>query len=385
MKRGVAIMLIAMLCNQVQAQEKKNWLFRQVGNLAAFVDKMSVTGIDTNYINIPEKPWQVILRYNANDMLLRSSTKMDLQPLTEGEESAEMNWGTIISPRTSSSIGFWVGYRGYGLGYSLSLSEGHGRNFRFSATGSRYSISLRLRRFKTDELGIRLSGYDPEEGAFDWETEGYTDEPLSVHTTLVDGYYMLNGKRFSHAAAYDQSAIQLRSAGSIVVGASWFYTSLNYVSNRNALIIQIMNGIGRTQIYEGSVGVGYAYNWVPVKDLLVNIIAIPQFTLYNRAKVYLYESNYDALLESEETSPDGKMAPPEDGSLPDDLTITPTGTAEKHGNVSLNFDARMSVTYQLGRCFINAFGQVNHYNHRFGDNHMKITDWNINGSIGIRL
>lgn len=368
MKRGVAIMLIAMLCSQVQAQEKKNWLFRQVGKLIAFVDTMSVTGIDTNYIKIPEKPWQVIMRYNANDMLLRSKTKLDIQALTE----AEMNWETIISPRTSSSIGLWVGYRGYGLGYSLSLSEGHGSNFRFSATGARSSISLRLRRFKTNELGIHVYGNGPEDETFDMDTNGYTDDPLSVHTTLIDGYYMLNGKRFSHAAAYDQSAIQLRSAGSIVVGASWFYTSLDYVSNRNAFFIEMVNGIGRTQIYEGSIGVGYAYNWVPVKDLLVNIIAIPQFTLYNRAKVYLYESNYDTLLEPGETSPD-------------DLTITPSGTVEKHGNVSLNLDARMSVTYQLGCCFINTYGQVNHYNHRFGDNHMKITDWNINGSIGIRL
>ena len=378
-------MLIAMLCSHVQAQEKKNWLFRQVDKLAAFVDTMSVTGIDTNYIDIPKRPWQVIMRYNANDMLLRSSTRVDEQMLAEKNLSGELSWETIVSPRTSSSTGLWVGYRGYGLGYSLSLSEGHGSNFRFSATGSRYSISLRLRRFKTEELGIRMSGYDPEEGEFDLETKGYTDEPLTVHTTLVDGYYMLNGKRFSHAAAYDQSAIQLRSAGSIVLGASWFYTSLNYASDHNAFIIQTMNGIGRTQIYEGSIGVGYAYNWVPVKDLLVNVIAIPQITLYNRAKVYLYESNYDIYLEPGETSPDGKMALPDEDLLPDDLTITPTGTAEKHGNISLNFDARMSMTYQLGRCFINAYGQVNHYNHRFGSNHMKITDWSINGSIGIRL
>lgn len=384
MKRGVAIMLIAMLCCQVQAQEKKNWVSRQWNRLVSFIDEMSVSGIDTNYIAIPEKPWQIILRYNANDMLLRSSTKMSEETLISQGINGEYEWETTVSPNTSSSIGLWVGYRGYGLGYSLSLSKGQGRNFLFAATGSRFSISLRLRRFKTNDMGIRLSGFD-EDGKFDWKSEGHADDPLSVHTTLVDGYYMLNGKRFSHAAAYDQSAIQLRSAGSIVVGASWFYTSLNSASDNNAILIQTMNGIGRTQIYEGSIGLGYTYNWVPTKNLLVNVIAIPQFTLYNRAKAYLYESNYDIFLKPGEITPDGKKALPVDGTWPDDFAITPKGTAEKHGSISLNFDARMSVTYQLGRYFINAYGQVNHYNHYFGDNHMKITDWSVNGSIGIRL
>lgn len=33
-------------------------------------------------------------------------------------------------------------------------------------------------------------------------------DPIHVNTLIADGYYMFNGKKFSYAAAYDQSVIQ---------------------------------------------------------------------------------------------------------------------------------------------------------------------------------
>lgn len=387
MKKWVVYLLIFPFCNLVLAQEKKNWVLRNLGKLGAFIDTMTVRGIDPSYIEVPQKPWQLILRYNTNDMHMTSRTKIDQEQLAARGLEGELNWETTIKPMATTSVGAWIGYRGYGLGYSYSFNKQQGQDFAFSATGSNYSVSIHLRRFKTSEMGVHVWGYD-EDGTVDETFDGESFDPLTIHTTMVNGFYMLNSKRFSHAAAYDQSVIQRRSAGSLVLGAAWFYQSLDYVSNLNAMLIQYVDNIGRIQVYEGSLTVGYAYNWVPVKNLLVNVTALPMITFFNQAKTHLYESNYDVFLEPGTPSPDGKKPFPEDEydySWMDDITVYKTDTKTKHGNVSINFDARASVTYQLGNYFLNVYGQLSHYRHHLDDNKLRNSEWSVNASIGIRL
>ena len=45
----------------------------------------------------------------------------------------------------------------------------------------------------------------------------------------------------------------------------------------------------------------------------------------------------------------------------------------------------MSVTYNLGRYFINAYGQFNNIRYHHNSTHGYLNDWFINASIGIRL
>ncbi len=93
-----------------------------------------------------------------------------------------------------------------------------------------------------------------------------------MKTIIADGYYMFNGKKFSYAAAYDQSVIQKRSAGSLMAGLMYNYTDIDYAANSNGDLIYMMSGLGRIKLWQGSVGVGYAYNWVPARGLLVNLM-----------------------------------------------------------------------------------------------------------------
>lgn len=196
---------------------------------------------------------------------------------------------------------------------------------------------------------------------------------------------MFNGKRFSYAAAYDQSSIQLRSAGSFMLGLMWFQTSIDYARPLNALLIQILDGVGRIKLHEGSIGLGYAYNWVPMKNLLINITAMPMLVVYNRTKAYLYESNYDIFLGEGEVSPTGKKYVPDDDSWQDDITLEETSSITKYGKLSLNIDARASITYNFDRFFLNVYGQVNHWNNKIDNNRIKLTDWYVNASLGFRF
>lgn len=199
---------------------------------------------------------------------------------------------------------------------------------------------------------------------------------------------MLNGKRFSYAAAYDQATVQLRSAGSLMIGAMWYQSNIDFSQRKNAPIIQAMGNTGKLKVQEGGIGVGYSYNWVPVKNLMVNVTAMPMLLFYNRKKLTLYESNYDIFLYEEENLKNGKKAYPddiEDLSWADDVTLEETKEVVSHGKVSFNLDARASITYNWNRYFLNIHGQWNQFKHSMDNNTVKLNDWFVNASLGMRL
>ena len=104
---------------------------------------------------------------------------------------------------------------------------------------------------------------------------------------------MFNGHRYSQAAAYNQSVIQRHSAGSFLIGATWYQSSFDYSDIRNFIFMIIGHGIHRIKVRQANLGLGYGYNWVPFRGLVVNAMAMPTISLYNRVKAYKYETNYD--------------------------------------------------------------------------------------------
>ena len=75
------------------------------------------------------------------------------------------------------------------------------------------------------------------------------------------------------------------------------YMDINYTSSLNGDIIYMMGGLGRVKFWQGSVGAGYAYNWVPMRGLLVNVMAMPMLTFVNKLKAYAYTTNVEELME----------------------------------------------------------------------------------------
>ena len=67
------------------------------------------------------------------------------------------------------------------------------------------------------------------------------------------------------------------------------------------------------------------------------------------------------------------------------LRITPMGEKKFSSGITLNFDARLSLTYNFGRYFINAYGQFNNMRYHHDNNNGYLNDWFVNTSVGIRL
>lgn len=361
-----------------------------VKKVGTFLDSMSVNGLNRNYIDAPKRPWQIILRGNINQSELKMFAKTDkaedVMPLMVGE----LTWEPRIKTVPSSYIGFWAGYRGYGFGYSWNIGGDDGRILSFGATGGSYGVNLRIHWFETDEPHVYLKGtllWDiTDEGEMMFQPLEYDQEmevgsPIKTRSLFLDGYYLFN-KKCSYAAAYDQSVIQKRSAGSLMAGAMYFHSSTDYDHDYNADLIMLMNDIGILKTDQVSVGVGYIYNWVPAKGLLISAMAIPMVTFYNHHKMYLFDSNLKDAMQNEGwvdalDIPDGDYKIRRADKNPE---------VSKNSNIQLNFDARLSITYEWNeRLFINAYGQFGNFRYKTDHISGRLNDWYVNAALGIRL
>lgn len=110
----------------------------------------------------------------------------------------------------------------------------------------------------------------------------YTMEPGDVKLTefKLTGYYVFNHRRFSYPAAFTQSYIQKRSAGSWLVGFSYQAGVLKTTDELKART----DKVPETRVYMGHFGIGggYGYNWVLGGRWLLHLSILPTYVIYNR-------------------------------------------------------------------------------------------------------
>ena len=362
------------ISSQMIAQGGVISLIKKVGTL---IDTMSVRGVDRRYIEAPEKPWQLIVRGNVSQTIVSMNTKGVI-------EGMEYDAKPSLRTEPAQYVGLWAGYRGYGLGYTVNVGGDKGNYFTIGATGGSFGINVRIHSFDNSSPNLNLDSDILSDSNKDEWREVKLIDPIHVNTLIADGYYMFNGKKFSYAAAYDQSVIQKHSAGSLMAGLMYNYTNIDYSSKYNGDIIYLMEGLGRVKLWQGSVGVGYAYNWVPVRGLLINVMAMPMLTFVNKIKAYGYATNVEELMEDPIFWSD--ISNEEwDEWFYKNLQITPMGDMTFNSGLTFSFDGRVSLTYNFGRCFFSAYGQFNNIRYSHNSTSGYLNDWFVNTSFGIRL
>jgi len=372
---ALVILTLTMLCCQVSAQTGVHKLLKKMSTKK---DSMVVRGVDRRYIDIPDQPWLIMLRGNISQTIV--SMKTNGSVLDE-----EYDNDTRLVTQPSKKIGFKVGYRGCGIGYMVNVGGDKGTRLTLGATGKSYSLNVRYHSFENSHPDIDMvSDLLTEEDLVEMKNVKLID-PIKVKTLLADAYYMFNGKKFSYAAAYKQSVIQKRSAGSLIVGGMFNYTDINYAADSNGDLIFLMHGLGRVKLWQGSVGVGYAYNWVPCRGLLINVMAMPMLTFVNKLKAYAYDTNIEDMMEDPMFWNDQVSYEEWDKWYYQNVRISPLGSETFNSGVSISFDGRVSVTYNFGRYFLNVFGQFNNIRYHHNSSHGYLNDWFVNSSIGIRL
>ena len=170
-------------------------------------------------------------------------------------------------------------YRGIGVGVAINPAKWKGlyKDYEFNLN------------FYSNKLSLDASYQRSTTLAGDIYRDGQLQRLESGDVTLkvanLAAYYTFNHRRFSYPAAFTQSYIQRRSAGSWLAGVSYQGGSIETnddlkARNPNAPDVSIKLG-------HLGIGGGYGYNWVLGQKWLLHFSMLPTFVVYNRNKFIL--------------------------------------------------------------------------------------------------
>ena len=390
------IIICCLLCTlKISAQPDSTVsIMDRFHQLQQYLDNKAKSKVDPSYIEVPDKPWRVILRYKENAVDVDYKHSADFPDTHE-----RIEWQLCFEPPVASSIGFWVGYRGLGFSYAKSLTKNAGRYYSFSSTGAKYGINFRLRRFQTKDANFSAAAY--KDGQMDgepYDTAFSMPSPVWIRSVYVNGYYVFNGRRYSQAAAYNQSVIQRRSAGSLLLGATWYQSSFDYADIANGFFMIFGDGTSCIKVHQANLGVGYGYNWVPLRGLVVNAMAMPTISVYNRVKVYNYDFNYylgpeDPVDDYGEWDKETRLWA--NGKKDKPLTMLKQGDDDIHywdeasqtsySALQLNLDLRLGIAYNWSDYFIGLQAQYNNFIYKKDQTKINIFDAYARIAFGVRL
>ena len=167
-------------------------------------------------------------------------------------------------------------YRGIGVGMAINPAKWKGvyKDYEFNLNYYSSRISLDFSYQRSESLAGDIHRND--------NLERLESGDLVLKVANLAWYYTFNHRRFSFPAAFTQSYIQRRSAGSWLAGISYQGGSIKTsdelkAKNPNAPDVNI-------QIGHIGIGGGYGYNWVLGKKWLLHFSMLPTFVVYNRNK-----------------------------------------------------------------------------------------------------
>ena len=234
------------------------------------------TPYDTNYVVRPEGKLTLKLRLNqtGNDFHAKGTvngiySKADLK----------------TSHKTTVSIG--ASYRGISASVSINPAKMSGAykdyEFNLNYYSSRISLDFSYQRSET------LAGdVDREDRGVQTMESG----DLTMKVVNLAGYYTFNHRRFSFPAAFNQSYIQRRSAGSWLAGISYqggIIETTDGLKARNPNAPDVTIDVGHVGI-----GGGYGYNWVLGRRWLLHFSMLPTFVVINRNKMTVNGADKEA-------------------------------------------------------------------------------------------
>lgn len=266
----------------MRPDQKSSWQKRQLRKMQKQLDKLN--DIDTSYIE-PQA-------YNYAFMLQQTNTYEVYYLHSRTGQSV------TFAPDISLRIGPYFGYRWVFLGYTIDVSHlKSDKNQR-----QEYDLSLYSNKFGID-LYYRKTGNNYYIRSIDLG-EGIDTRPMKkvgfdgLRSSIkgFNAYYIFNHRRFSYPAAYSQSTVQRRSAGSPLLGIGYTkhsvtvdWTALNDLINEKMpsvdnekLSIDSALTFRRIQYSDISISGGYAYNWVFAHNWLMDV-SLSLALAYNRS------------------------------------------------------------------------------------------------------
>lgn len=241
----------------------KRWYRRHLRNVEKTMNKMN--DIDTVYIE-PQ-------RYNFTAMI-QNTNNFEVYVL-----NSQQRHRVTFAPEPAIRIGPYIGWRWIFLGYTIDIkhpffnsTEQKRKEFDLSLYSSKIGIDLYYRKTGQDFKIRHLSMGDKTNTK---PLEGIDFDGVESTVKGFNIYYIFNHRRFSYPAAFSQSTVQRKSAGSPLIGIGYtrhslkvdwpeFYRLAFEHLQMKGNIEDIENTLEAEEIrYTNfSVSGGYAYNYV---------------------------------------------------------------------------------------------------------------------------
>lgn len=183
------------------------------------------------------------------------------------------------------------GWRWLNFGYTFAIDPDGSKasELNFAAYNSRIGCDINWQRSGGPFSLRRVRGVD---GLPEYSVKGREVDGISANTASINVYGVANYRHFSYPAAYNACTVQLKSAGSLIVGASYDYQHFKFDADAAEQALQqaylevnpdatdathLIDALRvRTVNYHRiGVNVGYGYNWVPAPGWLVSASVSP--------------------------------------------------------------------------------------------------------------
>ena len=263
----VFTVIIVLFCisGQSRAQTSKVWRMLQ-HNDSLLTTRYRRGNIDTMYITRPQTKWTVTGRYNVSEM----KTEM------EGKQMG-IPFKSEMYADYKSTFSLGLKYLGVSLSLSLNPAKMMGKYHDYELSVSSY----------TNRWGVDLVYQDASNFTGWHEMDGETGktyielppEVLEMKILNVNAYYAFNHRRFSYPAAFTQSYIQRRSAGSFMLALS----GQGQKAETNGIFESLL------KVTNIGIGGGYGYNWVPARRWLLHLSALPTLIVYSNTLLKVYD------------------------------------------------------------------------------------------------
>lgn len=294
----LVLTLVSFLC-PAGAQEKPSFFRRTIESLAA-----PSVELDPEAVYQPKAGWTFALTGELRQALF--SQHSDFVVRIAGEEGSSQEtpimMNTTLRGDVHKVLGFQAGYGNLSLSLSKKLGGG-GENSTFAFDYMDAGYALQLQYFKYNQpidyfFAIGWEGTDKY-----MSDEGVSNEPGMLKALIADAMYFFNRRAFSYSSAYRGNKIQRRSAGSWMFGTKVILSDYNMDPAED--FVSWSGGQARQSSSQVSFGGGYSYNFVPLhrhpygdrdkglRNITVNVTAMPLVTLFNLFSSTIYEFDID--------------------------------------------------------------------------------------------
>ncbi len=259
------------LADSVARAKHKRSFFHRVGDVfTGFFREFDAT--DSAYIE-PQ-------HYNYTVMLQNTNT-YELYTL-----SNKNNQSVTFAPDISYRMGPYVGWRWVFLGYTVDLKnisfDSHNtskKEFDLSLYSSLLGVDLFWRETGND---YHIQKMELGEGVDMSPMKGVDFDGFKSSIKGFNLYYIFNHRKFSYPAAYSQSTVQRKSAGSALAGIGFTHHTLEVDWKNLESIMKEKMGSSWEREFDNTIkqstvrystfsfSGGYSYNWVFVHNWLFN-------------------------------------------------------------------------------------------------------------------